>query len=197
MARIHQAEIERLKSEVSLQRLIKAKGIALARHGANWVGRCPFHEDRTPSLVVTPAKNLWHCLGACKAGGSVIDWMMRERRVSFRRAVDVLLELHPSRTPAGLALDVEEAELLDQVTGYYCRTLKESPEALAYLEERGLHSAELVVAFQLGYPKRTLGYRLPAKHTRAGMEVRERLQRAGILRDSGHEHLAGALVVPL
>jgi len=35
------------------------------------------HDDREPSLVITPAKNLWHCLGACQAGGSVIDWVMR------------------------------------------------------------------------------------------------------------------------
>ena len=47
-------------------------------HGANLVGRCPFHDDQGPSLVVTPSKNLWHSLGACQAGGSVIDWVVRD-----------------------------------------------------------------------------------------------------------------------
>ena len=51
---------------------------------------CPFHDDREPSLVMTPAKNLWHCLGACQAGGSVIDWVMRAEGVSFRHAVELL-----------------------------------------------------------------------------------------------------------
>ena len=58
--------------------------------GQTCIGRCPFHDDRTPSLVVTPAKNLWHCLGACQAGGTVIDWVMKAEGVSFRHAVELL-----------------------------------------------------------------------------------------------------------
>ena len=54
------------------------------------MGRCPFHDDKTPSLVITPEKNLWHCLGACQVGGSVIDWVMRAEGVSFRHAVELL-----------------------------------------------------------------------------------------------------------
>jgi hypothetical protein len=67
MARIPDHEIERLKKEISVERLAEARGIQLTRHGADLVGKCPFHDDRTPSLVITPAKNLWHCLGACNA----------------------------------------------------------------------------------------------------------------------------------
>ena len=62
MARIPEDEIERLKREVSLERLVKAAGIELRRHGADLLGLCPFHNDREPSLVITPEKNLWHCL---------------------------------------------------------------------------------------------------------------------------------------
>ena len=69
MARIPEAEVERLKREISVQRLAEARGIKLTRQGADLVGKCPFHDDRTPSLVITPAKNLWHCLGACNMGG--------------------------------------------------------------------------------------------------------------------------------
>ncbi|MCC7069927.1 MAG: toprim domain-containing protein [Deltaproteobacteria bacterium] len=197
MARIPTDELERLKREVPIAELVAAAGVKLERHGQDLRGLCPFHDDTDPSLVVTPLKNLWHCLGACRAGGSVVDWVMRERKVSFRRAVDVLLELHPSHEPAALALDVAEAQLLDEVAGYYHRTLKESPEALAYLEERGLSSPEMIDIFKLGYANRTLGYRLPERHTKAGVEIRERLERLGVLRDSGHEHLTGSLVVPL
>jgi hypothetical protein len=87
MARIPDADIERLKQEVSLQRLVEAQGIELKRHGADLLGLCPFHDDHEPSLQVSPKKNLWHCLGACQKGGSVIDWVMRSRGVSFRHAV--------------------------------------------------------------------------------------------------------------
>ncbi len=59
MARIPDHEIERLKKEISVERLAEARGIQPARHGAYLVGKCPFHDDRTPSLVITPGKNLW------------------------------------------------------------------------------------------------------------------------------------------
>jgi DNA primase len=83
---IPDSEIERLKEEVSLRRLVELAGVELRRQGKDLVGCCPFHDDRTPSLVVTPAKNLWHCLGACQTGGSVIDWVMRVESVSRRSA---------------------------------------------------------------------------------------------------------------
>ena len=88
MARIPEHEVERLKKEISVQRLAEAQGVKLTRHGADLVGRCPFHDDRTPSLIITPAKNLWHCLGACNMGGTAIDWVMKAQGVSFRHAVN-------------------------------------------------------------------------------------------------------------
>jgi len=77
MARIFDEELERIKREVSVADLARSRGIELKPHGGNLVGLCPFHDDREPSFVVTPAKNLWHCLGACQAGGSPIDFVMR------------------------------------------------------------------------------------------------------------------------
>ena len=59
MARIPKSEIERLKCEVSVERLAEARGVKLARHGTDLLGLCPFHDDHEPSLVITPAKNLW------------------------------------------------------------------------------------------------------------------------------------------
>lgn len=213
MARIPESELERLKAEVAVERLAEARGIALARKGADWVGLCPFHDDREPSLVITPAKNLWHCLGACQAGGSVIDWVMRAEGVSFRHAVELLqADYQPSssspasgsvkrstvqRLPTALERGAEDAKLLAQVVAYYHETLKESPEALAYLEKRGLRSSEAIERFQLGFANRTLGYRLPAKNRKEGAALRGQLQRIGVLRPSGHEHFTGSLVVPV
>ncbi len=214
MARIPEEEIERLKEEVSLQRLVELAGVELRRQGKDLVGRCPFHDDRTPSLVISPAKNLWHCLGACQAGGSVIDWTMRSEGVSFRHAVELLRDgVAPSRIatgerrvarastvtklPSPLERSADDRELLERVVGFYAQTLKESPEALDYLERRGLQHSELLDRFRLGYANRTLGYRLPAKNRQAGADIRGRLQRLGVIRSSGHEHLTGSLVIPV
>lgn len=90
MARIPEDELERLKREVAITALAEARGVVLTPHGADLIGRCPFHDDHEPSLVITPAKNLWHCLGACQRGGSVIDWVMQAEGLSFRHAVEVL-----------------------------------------------------------------------------------------------------------
>jgi DNA primase catalytic core len=216
MARIPEHEVERLKKEISVQRLAEAQGIKLTRHGADLLGLCPFHDDRNPSLVITPAKNLWHCLGACNTGGSVIDWVMKANGVSFRHAVELLkadhfplaaapgtLESRPAKhstvrkLPPPVEREADDRALLLQVTGYYNEALKQSPEALKYLESRGLKSSEIIDRFKLGFANRTLGYRLPAKNRAAGADVRGRLQELGIYRKSGHEHFNGSIVIPV
>jgi DNA primase catalytic core len=218
MARIPEDEVERLKREVSVQRLAEARGIKLTRHGADLLGKCPFHNDRTPSLVITPKKNLWHCLGACNAGGTPIDWVMRANGVSFRHAVELLRADHlplarPSiesrraaqpvkngtvrMLPPPVEREADDRVLLLQVTDYYNETLKQSPEAMKYLSSRGLTSPEIIARFKLGFANRTLGYRLPAKNRAAGAEMRGRLQRLGVIRESGHEHFNGSVVIPV
>jgi len=72
MARIPEHELDRLKQEVSVQRLAEGRNIKLKRHGADLLGLCPFHDDKEPSLVITPKQNLWHCLGACQTGGNPV-----------------------------------------------------------------------------------------------------------------------------
>ncbi|MEI9997623.1 MAG: CHC2 zinc finger domain-containing protein [Rhizomicrobium sp.] len=208
MARIAESELERLKREVSVARLIEESGIALTKRGKDMVGLCPFHQDDTPSLTVTPEKNLFHCFG-CDVGGGPIDWMMKKNGVSFRHAVELLREGVASITdgpvkqtrvralPAPVRFDADDQALLNQVIGYYHETLKQSPEALDYLRARGLVHPELIERFKLGYANRTLGLRLPEKTRKAGSEVRTRLEKLGLYRASGHEHFNGSLVFPV
>jgi len=216
MARIPDGVIERLKAEVSVQRLAEARGVVFTRHGADLIGRCPFHEDKTPSLVVTPSKNLWHCLGACQVGGTVIDWVMRAEGISFRHAVELLqndslplaaasssISAAPpkqstvKKLPTTLARDLEDARLLVQVIDYYHQSLLQSPEALEYLKRRGIAAEEAIRTFKLGFANRTLGYRLPEKNRVDGAALRGQLQRIGVLRNSGHEHFNGSIVIPV
>lgn len=211
MARIPNNELDRLKSEVSLLRLAESSGINLKKHGKDYLGLCPFHDDKEPSLVISPDKNLWHCLGVCNEGGDVIQWVMKRQGVSFRHAVELLKDgdaaLSVPDTPVKrnttakhstpLAADPDDQKQLAAVIDYYHETLKQSPDALEYLNSRGLGDAELIDRFKLGFSNRTLGYRLPEKNRKAGAEVRGQLQRVGILRNTGHEHFSGSLVVPV
>jgi DNA primase len=89
MARIPDADLQRLKDEISVQRLIESAGVELKKLGRDWAGKCPFHADDTASLVITPSKNLWQCFG-CQVGGGVVDWVMKLRG---------LLNCSKTRTP--------------------------------------------------------------------------------------------------
>ena len=210
MPRIPEPEIERLKSEVSVERLVQASGIELKKSGKDWLGRCPFHEDDTASLVVTPAKNLWHCFG-CGIGGGAIDWVIKRQGVSFRHAVELLREGVASLVAEGVAVkrstvrvlpppvafDADDQALLNQTVGYYHERLLATTEAAEYLAARGLAHPELAAHFKLGVADRTLGLRLPEKNRKAGADIRSQLQKIGLIRDSGHEHFNGSLVVPV
>ena len=225
MARFTDEQINRLKSDISLQRLAEAQGIELKKHGQDMIGLCPFHDDKEPSLVITPKKNLWHCLGACQSGGSVIDWIMQSEGVSFRHAVELLQNdfqplaakpvtgAQPPGAPAYRAslhikhstvrkldnpfeTDIEAQQLLNQVIDYYHETLKQNTEALAYLKKRGINN-EAIEHFKLGVANRTLGYRLPKANRKEGAAIRNQLQKVGLYRESGHEHFSGSIIIPV
>ena len=221
MPRIPDADVARLKQMVPLTDLAAAAGVTLVGQGHNLVGRCPFHDDRTPSLVIDPGKNLWHCLGACQAGGSNVDWVMRAQGVGFREACDHLAALagggmidHAS-APASTAAPADARRLanpftaqaqgevlLGQVAELYHRTLLDDPlatasPAMAYLAARKIADPTLLRQFRLGCADRSLGLRLPEKNRRAGAEIRVRLAQVGVLKPSGHEWLSGALTIPI
>jgi len=223
MPRIPDSEIARLKQSVPLTRLAEARGVVLKGEGHNLLGLCPFHDDREPSLVIDPAKNLWNCLGACGCGGTNIDFVMRDHGVGFRVAAEIIAAMaggaaYPAR-PAGygsgamsrssarrlpnpLSVGAEGDALLTQVADFYHRTLTENAlataqPALDYLTSRKLHHAEAIRHFRIGYADRSLGLRVPDKARREGAQVRLRLGRLGVIRDSGHELLFGAVVVPI
>jgi DNA primase catalytic core len=211
MARIPNEQIERIKQDISLFRLIESQGHPLKKHGKDFSLSCPFHDDETASLIITPNKNLFNCFG-CGASGSVIDWVMKTQGISFRFACEILqkdlgLITENSTQPIKqntttkltppLAANADNQTALNQVINYYHETFKQSPEVQAYLRSRGLDDAELIERFKLGFANRTLGYCLPEKNRKAGAELRGKLQEIGILRDSGHEHFNGSLVVPI
>src|SRR5262249_45861294 len=121
----------------------------LRRSGARFVGRCPFHEERTPSFSVTPDRGTYYCFG-CQRGGDAITFVQETENVDFVGAIELLAERF--RVP----LEYEEAspqadaarrrrdrllELLADATGFYERYLWESAAgatAREYLASRGL-----------------------------------------------------------
>ncbi len=179
VAHIAENDIDRLNEEVSLVRLIEAAGITLEKRGDGLAARCPFHADDGLSLSITPQTNRFCCIG-CEARGGPVEWVIKKNGVGLRHAAELLREglgtvadgaVKRTRSrglPAPVAFDADEQALLNQVVGYYHETLKQSPEALDYLQRRGLVHPELIDRFKLGYANRTLGLRLPEKTRKAG-----------------------------
>src|SRR5580658_4869903 len=212
MPRIPDEELQRIKSQVKLEDLCRDYGIELQRMGPdNLMGRCPFHDDQTPSFGVTPSKNLWNCLAGC-GGGDVIELVMRKENVSFRRAVDVLRQrlgilpedptietrsgtTHPVLVPAS-ETELADHVLLKHVLDFYHQTFCDEVKAMRYLQTRRCFDPEAVKVFKIGYANRTICYRVPTTTT-AGNRLKEQLQRLGIIRASGHEHLSGSVIFPI
>jgi len=211
MAMIPDDELERIKRDTDLAAVIRARGIELKASGGDLLGLCPFHPDKSPSLHVTPAKRLWRCV-SCQATGNVIQFVQRFDGISFRHAYELLKngaaftgvptcapvkKATVPKLPAPVTADADDQAALRQVLDYYHERLQENPAALAYLAKRGIKNAEALAAFKIGFVDRTLGLRLPNNNRKEGAAIRERLQRLGIYRESGHEHLRGRIVFPV
>ena len=212
MARIPDEEIARIKRETDLVALVRSRGVELGKHGTkDWSGRCPFHPEDQASFIVSPDKGLFHCMG-CGAAGNAIQFVEKFDGVSFRHAFELLSEGRPAFTapPAAplkqatvprlenpFADAAEDAALLARVVEFYQERLLKTPDALDYLKGRGIYSEEAVERFRLGFSDRSLGIRLPESNRRAGVAIRSRLQALGLIRESGHEHFSGSVVLPV
>ena len=212
MARFDDEFIQRLKTETDIVTLIESYGTRLKPRGeasGEMIGLCPIHDDKNPSLVVNRKKNVWNCLGACGKGGDVIAWVMLAESVSFRHAVELLSEgacggrpakpnAKPRKLDAPLPLSGDDHETLAGVVDYYHSRLKQSPDALEYLQKRFITDHEAIERFKIGFVDRTLGLRLPPKQgNKAGNEIRTRLKELGVTRETGHEHFRGCITFPL
>jgi DNA primase len=171
MARFAENELERVKREADLAALVARSGIELRPHGEDLLGLCPFHDDHEPSLVVSPKKGLWHCLGKCSAGGTAIDWVMRHDGLTFREAV---VHLQSGATPTHPKAAAKEKSpglngssprsvsslaaarrvspaLLSRVAAIYRESYRSSTAAREYATKRGIGSEEAAERFAYGY----------------------------------------------
>ncbi|MCB1850394.1 MAG: hypothetical protein KDI83_06355 [Gammaproteobacteria bacterium] len=121
MTRIPAEELDHLKRDVSLVRLVETSGIVLKQHGKDYLGLCPFHDGKEPSLVISPDKNLWHCLGDCHVCSDVIQWVMKRQGMSFRHAVELLKD-------GDAALSVPTAPVKRNTTAKHSSTLVANPD---------------------------------------------------------------------
>jgi len=139
--------------------------VQLRKGGANLLGLCPFHNEKSPSFTVSPTKQFYHCFG-CGAHGSAIKFLMEHTAASFPEAVHMLAASVGMRVPEETRSPRQQAEsrrqreeasrhtqVLEAALAHYQTQLKTTPEALRYLQSRGL-DGETAARFGLGWAGR-------------------------------------------
>jgi DNA primase len=151
-------------------------------HGGELVGLCPLHSEIRPSFYVNVRKNVFYCHG-CGHGGDLIRFVELFRHLSFRQT---LTYLGQQKTPA------DPAAVLAQACTFYQQQLDHHPEALRYLEQRGLHDRTLIRDLKIGYaPGGSLRHHLLAQGYRLDL-----LQQTGVVNPQGRDALYQRIVFP-
>ena len=130
--------------------------IALQKAGRSFKAPCPFHTERTPSFIVNPERQNWHCFGACSTGGDAFSFVMRHQNIEFSEALRILAQkagVELNRTGRQNSDRRDKLHAANRLAATWYQERLKSPEgkaALGYLKERGV-SPEMIDAFQLGY----------------------------------------------
>jgi DNA primase catalytic core len=211
MARFSDDELDDIRRNPNIVDLIEGCGVTLKQRPDpnEYVGHCPFHDDKEASLHVNKAKGVWHCKGGC-GGGDTIAWVMKFEKVSFTHAVELLKAKAVGRIAGNgtkaafsrrlenpILSSAEDQQQLFQVASYYHDRLKENPDAIEYLKSRGLYDSEFITKFKIGFCDRTLGLRIPSNQYKAGKEQRAKLEALGVIKQTGHEALRGCVTFPV
>jgi DNA primase len=203
MALIKRSSVEEVVAAADMVEVVSGR-TQLRRSGAQWTGRCPFHDDQNPSFSVNAVEKLYNCF-TCPASGDLIKFVQETEGLDFVGAVEWLadrysVQLEYEETAPGFEAKRSRRDrllaLLESAAKFYERYLWESEAGApvrAYLDERGL-SEETCKRFRLGLSPG--GERLASK-ARAKGYTQEELVAAGLVNRRGNDYYAGRLVFPL
>lgn len=197
---------EEIKKKVDIIEFIGSY-MTLKKAGRNFKGNCPFHQEKTPSFVISPERQIWHCFGGCGDGGDVIKFLMKWDNVTYLEAIREFAEK--------LGLPMKEYNLQDTnvklrerlysankyATNFYSYMLTKSPygeKAREYLEKRGIRK-EISHTFELGYAPSSWDSLL--RYMESKKFSQKELIEAGLIlrneRGSVYDRFRGRLMFPL
>jgi DNA primase len=203
VARIKDTSVAEVKAAADIVEVVSARTSLRRASSARFTGRCPFHEERTPSFSVDPVEKLYYCFG-CGKGGDVVRFVQETENLDFAAAIEwladrfrVTLEYEETSPQQDAARRRRErlTSLLDQTTAYFERVLWESETGAPvreYLAGRGL-GEEVAHEFRLGLSR---GAGLVAKAREQGFSLDE-LRAAGLANQRGNDYFPFRLMFPL
>lgn len=153
-------QVAQIREKIDIVALIQ-EYISLKKAGRNFKSMCPFHSDKTPSMVVSPERQIWHCFG-CGKGGDCFSFLMEYERIEFPEALRILadktgVQLQNQKIDAGLSSKKEKLYALNHLAAEFYHYLltkhKLGKAALSYVLDRGIKTAT-ITTYMLGYSPR-------------------------------------------
>ncbi len=144
---------EPLKEQIQIVEVIE-RYIDLYKFGANFKACCPFHDERTPSFVISPEKNIYHCFG-CGVSGDALQFLQEYKKLSFKEAIEEVAQIYNYALEYEKNAKTERNERLKEILAYannlFKERLKNEPKVLNYLKSTRAISLEMIEAYDLGY----------------------------------------------
>jgi len=144
--------VDEIKSRITIEGLIR-EYIEIKKAGANYKAICPFHSEKSPSFMVSPDKQIWHCFG-CAEGGDIFGFIMRIEGVDFPEAIKLLAKKAgvtlTQQDPKIASLKTKLMDILEESAKYFALELKKNKIATEYIKSRAI-SEETASKFQLGF----------------------------------------------
>ena len=146
---IAQDSIDALKARLDVVDVVGSY-IELKKAGANYKAPCPFHDENSPSFVVSPSKQIYHCFG-CGAGGDSIKFTMEYEKLNYPESIEKLADSYNfSLSYTDNKQNKPRSQLMDKVNEWYQSLLTSNPSATKYIKERGIYESS-VEKFAIGY----------------------------------------------
>jgi len=145
---IAKQSIENLKAHLDVVDII-SQFIELKKSGANFKACCPFHGEETPSFVVSPQKQIYHCFG-CGVGGDAIKFVMEYEKLSYPEAIEKLASMVNFSLEYDNNFKKIDTSLISKVNEFYIKQLTHNTTALEYLKSRGISDFS-IEKFEVGY----------------------------------------------
>lgn len=183
--------VKEIRGSVSLSDIINRK-VKLVKKGKNFLGLCPFHNEKTPSFNVNDEEGYYHCFG-CGAHGDSISFVRNFENKSFIEAIRTISEISGIKIPTNNAENIEVSnerkalsKIIDLTTKFYCEKLFSSngKDALSYVKSRGLNDLT-IKSFKIGYAPQ-IGLKEYLKHQGFNEEI---MIKAGLLRVDKNNNL--------
>ncbi|MEK7143872.1 MAG: DNA primase [Patescibacteria group bacterium] len=172
--------VEEIKNRLDIVEFIRSY-VPLLSAGKNFKAPCPFHKEKTPSFMVSPERQTWHCFGACSEGGDIFKFLMKYENLEFYEALKILAEKAGVELKRISPADQKQFGILYEINesakDFFKTELERFPAVLKYLLGRGLKK-ETIDEFEIGFAPNSFDI-LTVKLVNVGYDVKD-IERAGL-----------------